>query len=517
MSIRTRGLTVLTVTVALVLTGCGSTAPAARPAAADDAPVALAAPTPDGDGPPYDPAATAAATAPRHTPGPGGRPVTPVTPVMPVRPVAKGKSRLALATPDKKGGPAKATTPALALTSYDRGTGRAVLAPAKDASAPAADASAPAKAPSAPAADASAPAHHGDTSGTRIRPGQLIDSPPTPAAPRGALLAVTDVQPSDDGKTVVHTRPATLTELLGESSASLRTALDPRNIEVKPQVKDLKVSFTKGPDGGAGSASAGLRLDADTTVPLPHGASAKLDGSIELDPTLGFSYQGSALRPQQAGVGFDLGAHATWHVGAAITDPAQPIRIPLATLTASPVVMVGQLPVVIHLDLTLYATVDTDGKVTLDTEQRIDGSWGVHSAYTRSGGWHTDTRPGTLTVSPVKATLAGTASVRTGLDVEGSVALYDAVGLKATVSPYLRTAVEGQVTVDTSGAAPVVTGTAGLYGGLDIRGALMARIAVFGTPLFEKELPFPAYRHEWPLAAYGTPGGATAPPRPSGR
>ncbi|MEV0000048.1 hypothetical protein [Streptomyces sp. NPDC050848] len=486
MSIRTRALSALTVAVALTLSGCGTTTPAAR-SADDNAAVVHATPTPSGKTPLGGPAATPTSKAPRHTPGPGSLPVTPAP---------SGKAKLALATPGKKGGPAEATTPALTLASYDQGTGRAVLEPAKDAP---------------------APNDRGNTAGAQVRPGQLIDSPPTPAAPRGALLAVTDVKPADGGKTVVSTRPATLPELLGESSASLRTALDPRSIEVKPEVKDLKVSFTKRADGGEGSVSGGLKLDADTTVPLPHGTSVKLVGSIELDPTIDFSYQGAVLSPKQASVGFDLDARASWRVGAAVTAPTQPIRIPLAKLMSSPVVMVGPLPVVINLDLTLYATIGVDGKVTIDVQQQIAGSWGIHSDYTKADGWNTDVDPGTLTVSPVRATLAGTASVRTGLDIEGSVALYDAVGLKATITPYLRTAVEGSVTIDTSDATPVVTGKAGLYGGIDIKGALMARIAIFGTPLFEKELPFPIYQREWPLATYSTPGGATASPQPTRR
>ncbi|MEV6330235.1 hypothetical protein [Streptomyces sp. NPDC051909] len=491
MSIRTRALTTLTVTVALALSGCGTkTTPAAR-SADDNAPVVQATVAPSADSPSGDPAVastpTPKAPAPRHTPGPGSLPVT----VVP-----RGKpAKLALVTPPAKSGrPAGADTPGLELASYDQRTGEAVLAPADGA-----------------------PRNARTAADAEVRPGRLIDSPPTPAAPRGALVAITRVKQTEAGKTTVDTRPATVSELLGDSSASLRTALDPRDITVEPQVKDLKVSFTQRADGGNGSVSAGLKLDADTTIPLPHGASVALAGSVQLDPSLDFSYEGRALSPRQAGVGFEIDARADWRVRAGISGSAEPMRIPLAKLHATPTVMAGPVPIVITLDLTVYATLGADGQVTIEAEQELAGHWGIRSDYTKGGGWKTATDPGTLNISPVRATLDGRASVRTGLTVEGSVALYDAVGLKASIKPYLRTAVEGSVTIDSTGAAPVVNGKAGVYGGLDIDGALTARIAIFGTPLFEKELPIPVYRREWPLAAYGTPAPATASPEPTRR
>ncbi|MBT2453120.1 hypothetical protein J7F03_40110 [Streptomyces sp. ISL-43] len=479
MSLRTRALPALVITAALTLSlsGCGTTTPPAKPAGPTTT-VGQAAPgltlLPD------PPTATARPKTPRHTPAAGSVPAT-LAP--------SGKTKLAVITPStRSGGPAEASSPGLTLSSYDVRTGEAVLAPAVNA---------------APAEGAPS-----------VRAGQLIDSPPTPAAPRGALLAVTAVRSANRGKTSVSTRPATIAELLGNSSSTLHTALDPRSIEVQPQVKDLKVSFTKRPDGGNGSVSGGLKLDADTTIPLPHGASVTLAGSLELDPAVDFSYQGAALHPDQASVGFELGARANWRIRAAIAAPSDPIRIPLAKLMASPVVMVGPVPVVINLDLTLYAKIGIDGTVTLDVTQQLAADWGIRSDYAKAKGWTTDADPGTMTISPLRATLTGKASVRTGLAIEGSVALYDAVGLKASIEPYLRTAVEGSATIDSSGAAPTVTGTAALYGGLDINGALMARIAIVGTPIFEKELPFPVYHREWPIATRTT---STTPPtsRPS--
>ncbi|MEV7614164.1 hypothetical protein [Streptomyces sp. NPDC089799] len=491
MTPRTRGaLPALLVTTALALTACGSPSSDAKPAAA--APSAAGRTAPDATpaaGGSSDTAVSGTAATPGPAPSLPKSPRTPKTDSLPVSVVPAGKpAKLALVTPAAarpgKSAP-EASTPGLTLSSYDRQTGAAVLAPAEGA----------------PAA--------GQGSAAGVRVGQLIDSPPTPAAPRGALVAVTEVKRTEGGKTAVATRPATLAELLGDSSAGLQTALDPRSITVEPQVKDLKVSFTRRADGGNGSVSTGLKLDANTKVPLPHGASVDLSGSVEIDPSIDFSYDGHALSPRQASVGFDVAARADWRVAAGIAGSAEPVRIPLAKLHATPTVMAGPVPIVVGLDLSLHATIAADGKVTVEAEQQLAADWGIRSDYAKGKGWTTKTEPGTTNISPVRARFDGSASVRTGLDLEGSVALYDAVGVKASIKPYLRAAVDGSVTVESGGGAPVVNGKAGLYGGLDIDGALMARIAILGTPLFEKEIPFAAFRREWPVVTRST--GSTAP------
>ncbi|MEZ0091813.1 hypothetical protein [Streptacidiphilus sp. EB129] len=408
--------------------------------------------------------------------------VTPLAGSPKAGPAASGRPTAAPAGPSRSGRPVVAAAPGLKLAAYDRRTGKAVLAPVGAA------AGNPGPAPTATAATAAA-----------VRTGQVIDSPPSAVAPHGALLAITGVKPAADGTVVVSTRPATLSELLGQTWAQIRSALDPHNIQITPQLKDLKVSYVPNPAGAAGGASAALELDVNDSLPLPGGVSATLSGSLELDPSVDFTYQGGLLSLQQARVGFDLGAHANWHVTAGLTASTGPVTIPIAKLTATPVIMVGEVPVVIVLDLSVYAEVSADGTVTVDTTQSFDGTWGIHADYTKAGGWTPATDLGTTTISPVKATFSGNASVRTGLVADGSVALYDTLGVKATVEPYLRTAVQGTVSVDSSGAKPTVDGNIGLFGGLDVNGAVMARIAILGTPLLEKDLPFPIYNHEWPI------------------
>jgi hypothetical protein len=487
MLMRTLALPALAASVVLSLSACDPTNPAPQSAGATPA-ASLAVATPS-DGSLAD---TSAVTA--NAPVTLVAPAADRTPAGPSATPSAGASATAAARPTASGAPTGSAAPApsgtpvvaagaadLKLASYDQKTGAAVLAATDNGKGGA-------PSPSATAA---------------VQPGQLIDSPPTAAAPHGALLKVTGVKPAGAGKVAVATRPASISELLGNAWADIKSALDPHKIQVTPQLKDVKASYVPNPDGGNGSASAALELDANDSVPLPGGASATLDGSIELDPSVLFSYQGAngILAADRAKVGFDLGAHANWHLTAALTGSTGQVKIPIATLTATPTVMVGEVPVVITLNLTVYAEVSADGTVTVDTTQSVDGDWAVHADYTKAGGWTGTTEPVTTKISPVRATFSGTADVRSGLVADGSVALYDTVGVKATIEPYLKAAVDGSVTVDSSGGTPQVTGKAALSGGLDVNGAIMARIAILGTPLIEKDLSFPLYHDEWPIVS----------------
>jgi hypothetical protein len=421
---------------------------------------------------------------------------------LPVAVAPAATANVALATPSDSGAPAATADPGLTLDSYDQQSGRAVLAPS-------------AAAASSPDAAAAATAS--------VQPGQLIDSPPTTAAPNGALVKVTDVHPTDDGKVAVSTRPAALTELLGRITAAGRTVLDPHNIQVQPLAQDLNVSFTGDSGSGSGSASGTLELKAHASVPLPDQSwtdqsvtvaakpSVDVDGTIDLKPVVDLDYQGATfgLVPQHIKAGFDLGAHADWHVSAALHAGMTPVKVPLAKLAAHPVVMVGHLPVVVSLELTLTAEVGADGDVTIDTEQAVDGAWGIHAEYLNGSGWTTATDPGSTTVSPVSVRLSGNANVRAGLIADGGVFLYDTVGIKAGVEPYLRGAVNGTITADTAGAPPKIDGQAGLYGGLDVNGSLAARIPFLGST-FEKDLTLPLFHREWPIAQQRIGGGAPA-------
>jgi hypothetical protein len=363
-----------------------------------------------------------------------------------------------------------------------------------------------------PSAGASEPAS-ADPAET-VRPGQLIASPPTAAAPKGALLAVTSVQqPAKDGSVTAATRPATLTELLGPAVADGKVAVDPHAITVKPLVKDLKLTFGK--DGGTSRADASgtLQLDLNAPVAFP-GGSVSASGSVQLRPAVHFAYHGADQgSPSKASVGFDLGAHAEWHVSGELAKSigANPLRVPIAELHSNPVLNVGGLPVVVNLGLTCFLEVNADGKVSMDTEQQYDGAWAVQAQYTGGHGWSPVTDTGDTKVSPLKAKLSGNASVRAGLGAEVEVGLYNAVGVNATVEPYVRAQGDGSVTLDTSkGSKPQVQGSLALYGGVDLTGALSAHLSIFGTPVFSKQFPLPGYHKEWLLKSFGSAPAASA-------
>ncbi|TQF06115.1 hypothetical protein E6W39_32720 [Kitasatospora acidiphila] len=500
MHMRTIALPALAASVVLSLSACdptastgqpaGPTSGAAAQAAAGSTATTLSAITGPSDVTLVDPTAATTTSADPAT----SSPATPAasTPSAPSRAVAAGTpAKSASADPSPSGKPVATGGSALKLDAYNKQTGTVVLA--------AVTSSGSTPSPSASAAATAA-----------VKPGQIIDSPPTAAAPHGALLAVTDVKPTGDGKVEAATRPATISELLGQAKAAISTALDPHQIQVTPQLKDVKASYVPKPDGGSGSASAVLQLDANDSVPLPGGGSINLSGSIALDPSVDFSYHGTngILSTDQAKVGFELGAHANWHVSGALSAATGPVKIPIANLTATPTVMVGAVPVVIVLNLTVYAEVSADGTVTVDLGQSVDGDWGIHADYAKGAGWTSATEPVKTEVSPVKAAFAGNANVRAGLVADGSVALYDTVGVKATIEPYLRAAVNGSVTIDSSAGKPTLTGKAGLYAGLDVNGAVLARIAILGTPLLEKDLPFKVYQNEWPIVTVSTPNAA---------
>ncbi|MFJ1931093.1 hypothetical protein ACIOGZ_00265 [Kitasatospora sp. NPDC088160] len=466
-------------TEAAVTTGTTTTASAAG----SQAPTAQAAGTPRAR-------AAAAPTTAAATARPTGTAGTPVTAA------PAGDRQAAVAAPAKDGGAATPAGQNLQLTAYDPAGGTAVL-------------SAP------PAAGPTATAGATPTPAPAVQPGQLIASPPTAAAPQGALVAVTGVRPGAGASLNLTTRPATLAELLGGTEADGPVPVDPHGITVTPLVKDLKAVV--GADGGGvkADASGTLEVDVKAPVPLPDGASVDASGSLQLHPAVHFAYHGAAAgSPRTASIGFDLGAHAQWKVtgDVARSTGAAPVRLPFATLQASPVLTVAGLPVVVNLKLTCYLEVGADGQVHLEAEQEATGTWAVRADYTGGKGW-TPTTDADTKVSPVRVRLTGRAGVRAALGAEVSVGLYDTVGVQTTVAPYLRARADGSLTADSSGNPPQAQGSWSLVGGVDLNGSLLAHLKVFGTPVIEGTYPLPPFHREWPLAA----GSAALPsPRPSG-
>ncbi|MQS14969.1 hypothetical protein F7Q99_22565 [Streptomyces kaniharaensis] len=504
----------------LVLTGvaaCGPTSSGTPQAAAGTDPAAT----------PVAAAATGTGPAAAQSSGtPHARATTPGSAPTSARPTASvtvtaapaGVQQAAIGTPGKDGGAVTATAKNLQLTAYDPAGGTAVLsaAQASTASPTATPTATPSATPSTtPSVTASATASATPSGAQAVQPGALIASPPTAAAPQGALVAVTSVQQGAGDTIKLATRPATIAELLGGTEADGKVAVDPHNIKVTPLVKDLKASIGKDNGGVKADASGTLEVDVNAPIPLPEGASVAASGSLQLHPAVHFAYHGaSAGSPRTASIGFDLGAHAQWKVSGdlARNTGAAPIRLPFAKLQASPVLTVAGLPVVVNLGLTCYLEIGADGQIHVEAEQEATGTWAVRADYTGGKGWAPITDASDTKVSPVHLRLSGKASVRASLGAEASIGLYDTVGVETTVAPYLSAKAEGSLTADVPGGAPQAQGSWSVVGGIDLNGALTAHLKIFGTPIIEGKLPLPAFHREWPLL---TGSGAIPAPRPS--
>uniref|UniRef100_UPI000670BDDB hypothetical protein n=1 Tax=Kitasatospora sp. MY 5-36 TaxID=1678027 RepID=UPI000670BDDB len=434
----------------------------------------------------------------------------------PVTAAPAGDQQAAIGSPGKDGGAVTAAAKNLQLTAYDPAGGTAVLsATGPGATAPTSPSAVPGTGPAASpsavpsAVPSTAPSAAPSAAAAAVQPGQLIASPPTAAAPQGALVAVTGVRPGAGNTLALTTRPATLAELLGGTEADGNVPVDPHGITVTPLVKDLKATAGLTGNGVQADASGTLEVNLKAPVPLPDGASLDASGSLQLHPAVHFAYHGAAAgSPRTASIGFDLGAHAQWKVtgDAARSTGAAPIRVPFAKLQASPVLTVAGLPVVVNLGLTCYLEVSADGQVHLEAEQDATGTWAVRADYTGGKGWTPVTNADTK-VTPVHVRLNGKAGVRAALGAEISLGLYDTVGVEATVAPYLRAQAEGSLVADSSGKPPQVQGSWSLVGGVDLNGSLLAHLKVFGTPIIEGKLPLPPFHREWPLLG----GSATLP------
>ncbi|MET9402616.1 hypothetical protein [Kitasatospora sp. NPDC002965] len=76
---------------------------------------------------------------------------------------------------------------------------------------------------------------------------------------------------------------------------------------------------------------------------------------------------------------------------------------------------------------------------------------------------------------------------------------------RATRPGHLQARATGSPAVDVPGGSPQLQGGWALLGGVDLNGALLAHLRMFGTPLIEGRLPLPAFHREWPLPAGSLP------------
>ncbi|MFF7946520.1 hypothetical protein [Streptomyces griseorubiginosus] len=409
----------------------------------------------------------------------------------------------------------RARKTALKVASYDRKSGRAVIA-----APPSSSGAAPSATPSA--TTASSPAGSGppqDTgsggakSKTPVAVGDVIASAPAPGAPDGVLVKVTEiVGTSADGSATVQTEPAKVNSVLGQSKADGTVPVDPSTMKVDPLVKGVKVSWAKtgdltfGPEG-AKLPLGSLRIDVGTAVQTaagaPASAAASLKGFVQLAPEVAFSYDGSGAAASSSPSGAFLGLTGDWASQwqlkgrAAGTTNGKPIRIPFAELHADPVIQVGPVPIVVNLDLVCYFRVDADGRVTVDAEQDLKGDFRVGGNFTWAKGW-SGVSESHMSGEPLKTTVTAVGDVEAAMGAEATVGLYGTVGVTADLAPYLRAESNASAggSVDGVGSA---SGSWALYGGVDLTGTLNLQLSIFGTPVFQTRIPLGAVHKEWLL------------------
>ncbi|MEU7162125.1 hypothetical protein AB0A82_32855 [Streptomyces chrestomyceticus] len=432
---------------------------------------------------------------------------------------------------------------ALRIASYDRRSGRTVIAGAAVApkwpsgapapSSPAPSSPAPsASAPSAPTPSASTPSAGPDGPAKPAAPGKnaavavgdVIASAPAPGAPSGVLAKVTEVLGTTRQGTEVNTAPATLDALLGKDEADGKVPVDPAGISVEPLVKGVKVSWAKngGPRFGPQGATlplGSLRLDVGASVATAEGApadaAASVAGFVQLAPKVEFGYHGNRTHTQSAAPGAGTGTaprgayiglagdwSSQWQFkgrAAASTGKDKPLRMPFAKLHADPVIQVGPVPVVVNLDLTCYLAVEADGRITVDVKQDLKGGFRVGGSYSWAKGWKPVSESG-LTATPVQAAVTAAGRAKAVFGAEAGVGLYGMAGVSADIAPYLRGEGSAVVTGSSDGKGSA-TADWKAFGGLDLSGSLQAQLTVFGTPLFQKRIPLGTLHREWQLAA----------------
>ncbi|MEU9193054.1 hypothetical protein [Streptomyces hundungensis] len=383
----------------------------------------------------------------------------------------------------------------LKVASYDRASGRAVIA-----AAPQGHTAKPSRSP-APGKPVDKPVAVGD----------VIASAPAPGAPDGLLAKVTEVVGRTERGTEVKTAATTLSSVLKDDRANGKVAVDPASVSVMPLMKGVTFSWAKsqgvrfGPQG-AKLPLGDLRLDVnaavDTAKDAPASAAASVSGFVQLAPQVEFSYDGAkngGIGPSSAFLGMSGDWSSRWALkGRAAVSTGAPRRIPFAKLHSAPVIQVGPVPVVVNLDLTCYVQVEADGQVTLDVQQDVKGDFRVGGSYAAGKGW-APVSASAVHSTPVNAKVSAAGKVKGALGAEASVGLYGAVGVTADFAPYLRGEATAEAAASSDGKAAASASWA-VYGGFDLSGRLDFHLSVFGTPVIEHRIPLGTLHREWDLA-----------------
>lgn len=105
--------------------------------------------------------------------------------------------------------------------------------------------------------------------------------------------------------------------------------------------------------------------------------------------------------------------------------------------------------------------------------------------------------------TPVRTSVTTAGSVQAALGAQATVGLYGSVGVVADLAPYVRG--EGTGTVTGTDSVFDADGSWAVYGGVDLSGTLRLQLTIFGTPVFQRDIPLGALHREWKLAGGGSP------------
>ncbi|CAM5328063.1 hypothetical protein [Streptomyces aurantiogriseus] len=343
--------------------------------------------------------------------------------------------------------------------------------------------------------------------------GDVIASAPAPGAPNGLLAEVTKVIGETDEGTEVQTRPAQLNALLGDDTAKGSVPVDPAAFDVDKLLPDVDVSWSRtddvhvGPEGATvplGSLRLDVRADLPAVGNTAASADASISGYVQVAPQVDFRYggEGTGAAPASAYLGVSGDWTSGWSLKGRAGASTTAVRIPFATLHADPVLQVGPVPVVVNLDLTCYVEVSGDGRITVDVEQSLKGDFKAGGTFGLAQGW-TPVSSSDMTSTPVRTSVTTAGTVKAALGAQATVGLYGSVGVVADLAPYVRG--EGTATVTGTDDVFEADGSWAVYGGVDLKGTLRLQLSIFGTPVFQRDIPLGALNREWKLAGSAAP------------
>lgn len=190
---------------------------------------------------------------------------------------------------------------------------------------------------------------------TRVSPGEIIVSAPSPAAPHGYLRKVTTISDAS-GNIVFRTEQASLEEALEQGSIEIHQQLRPEQTQQQMQLDGVALTNTLDCNGCFELSLRDVVLyDFDNSNTTTDDR-VLANGNIQIIPTIDFSFTQKSFRLQN--LSFSYTQQSTTNlkisVGGVYHDTWQPIDVDIAKFALAPItVMVGPVPVVYSPVLTV--------------------------------------------------------------------------------------------------------------------------------------------------------------------